>query len=227
MIQLRQIVDSTFLFYFPYLEPEDMTLDTLLQTSGKLQVLQQLVIPLIKTGHKVLIKTGHKVLIFSQFYNMLDLLEDWCELNSLNSLRIDGSIDNETRKEEIAKFNSKNDEHNVFLLSTRAAGLGINLVAADSVILFDSDWNPQVDLQAMDRCHRIGQDKPVIVYRLCCDNTIEHLILTRAANKRKLERFVIQMGGFNTLKKLELNEGSCLFSNFGLKPKNTNKEIIK
>lgn len=218
MIQLRQIVDSTFLFYFPYLEPEDMALDTLLQTSGKLQVLQQLVIPLINTGHKVL--------IFSQFYNMLDLLEDWCELNSLKSLRIDGSIDNETRKEEIAKFNSKKDEHTVFLLSTRAAGLGINLVAADSVILFDSDWNPQVDLQAMDRCHRIGQDKPVIVYRLCCDNTIEHLILTRAANKRKLERLVIQMGRFNTLKKLALNEGSFLGQNSGVKPKSTNKELV-
>ncbi|KAK5962885.1 putative ATPase PWA37_005339 [Arxiozyma heterogenica] len=218
MMQLRQIVDSTFLFYFPYLEPEEMTLEVLLQTSGKLQILQQLVIPLVKSGHKVL--------IFSQFYNMLDLLEDWCELNSLKSLRIDGSVDNETRKEEISKFNSTKDKHNVFLLSTRAAGLGINLVAADSVILFDSDWNPQVDLQAMDRCHRIGQDKPVIVYRLCCDNTIEHLILTRAANKRKLERLVIQMGRFNTLKKLALNEGSFLTQSAGIKPKSTNKELV-
>lgn len=218
MMQLRQIVDSTFLFYYPYLEPEDMTLETLLQTSGKLQILQQLVIPLVKSGHKVL--------IFSQFYNMLDLLEDWCELNLLKSLRIDGSIDNETRKEEISKFNSTKDKHNVFLLSTRAAGLGINLVAADSVILFDSDWNPQVDLQAMDRCHRIGQDKPVIIYRLCCDNTIEHLILTRAANKRKLERLVIQMGRFNTLKKLALNEGSFLSQSAGIKPKSTNKELV-
>ncbi|CAL9734058.1 uncharacterized ATP-dependent helicase Irc5p [Monosporozyma servazzii] len=216
MIQLRQIVDSTFLFYFPYLEPEELTLDVLLQTSGKLQVLQQLAIPLIKSGHKVL--------IFSQFYNMLDLLEDWCELNNLKPLRIDGSVDNETRKEEIEKFNSKEDKHNVFLLSTRAAGLGINLVAADSVILFDSDWNPQVDLQAMDRCHRIGQDRPVVVYRLCCDNTIEHLILTRAANKRKLERLVIQMGRFNTLKKLALNEGSFLGQ--AGRAKGTNKELV-
>ena len=87
-------------------------------------------------------------------------------------------------------------------MSTRAAGLGINLVGADTVVLFDSDWNPQVDLQAMDRCHRIGQESPVIVYRLCCDNTIEHVILTRAANKRNLERMVIQMGKFNNLKKI-------------------------
>ncbi|CCK72746.1 putative ATPase KNAG_0L01260 [Huiozyma naganishii CBS 8797] len=218
MIQLRQIVDSTFLFYFPYVEPEDLTLDALLQTSGKLQTLQKLAIPLIKKGHKVL--------IFSQFVNMLDLIEDWCELNLVESLRIDGSVDNETRKKDIENFNSPKGKHSVFLLSTRAAGLGINLVAADTVVLFDSDWNPQVDLQAMDRCHRIGQDKPVIVYRFCCDNTIEHVILTRAANKRRLERLVIQMGKFNTLKKLALNEGSFLQQSTGLTNKSTNKELV-
>lgn len=202
MMQLRQIVDSTFLFYFPYMQPEDLTLEMLLSTSGKLQVLQKLLPPLIKKGHKVL--------IFSQFIKMLDLIEDWCELNSLNALRIDGSVDNETRKAQISQFNSPKDQTNVFLLSTRAAGLGINLAVADTVVLFDSDWNPQVDLQAMDRCHRIGQVRPVIVYRLCCDNTVEHIILTRAASKRRLEKLVIQMGQFNTLRKLALNEKSFL-----------------
>ncbi|CCE61952.1 hypothetical protein TPHA_0B02800 [Tetrapisispora phaffii CBS 4417] len=202
MMQLRQIVDSTFLFYFPYLEPEELTLDILLQSSGKLQVLQKLAIPMIKKGHKIL--------IFSQFVNMLDLLEDWCDLNSIKSLRIDGTVDNDTRKEQIKLFDNPKDKHQVFLLSTRAAGLGINLVAADTVFIFDSDWNPQVDLQAMDRCYRIGQTKPVIVYRLCCDNTIEHIILTRAANKRMLERMVIQMGNFNKLKTLAMNERSFL-----------------
>ncbi|KAL3232943.1 putative ATP-dependent helicase IRC5 [Nakaseomyces bracarensis] len=220
MMQLRQIVDSTLLFYFPYIEPEELTLDFLLASSGKLQMLQKLVIPLIRKGHKVL--------IFSQFVNMLDLLEDWTELNDLKSLRIDGGVDNSTRKEYIEKFNDKNDKHQVFLLSTRAAGLGINLVAADTVILFDSDWNPQVDLQAMDRCHRIGQTKPVVVYRLCCDNTIEHVILTRAVNKRKLERMVIQMGKFNNLKKLALNERSFLQQRTGSSGNVTsNKELVQ
>lgn len=219
MMQLRQIVDSTYLFYFPYLEPEELTLDALLRTSGKLQTLQKLVVPLIKKGHKVL--------IFSQLVKMLDLLEDWCDLNSLKSLRIDGSVDNETRKEGIEKFNSEGDGHMVYLLSTRAAGLGINLTAADTVVIFDSDWNPQVDLQAMDRCHRIGQNKPVIIYRLCCDNTIEHVILTRASNKRKLERMVIQMGRFNSLKKLAFNEGSFLKQSGGISSKSTNKELVK
>lgn len=220
MMQLRQIVDSTLLFYFPYIEPEELTLDYLLASSGKLQMLQKLVIPLIKKGHKVL--------IFSQFVNMLDLLEDWTELNSLESLRIDGTVDNATRKESIEKFNDINDKTQVFLLSTRAAGLGINLVAADTVVLFDSDWNPQVDLQAMDRCHRIGQTKPVIVYRLCCDNTIEHVILTRAVNKRKLERMVIQMGRFNNLKKLAMNERSFLQQSTGKGSMITsNKELVQ
>ncbi|EDO15396.1 hypothetical protein Kpol_1063p6 [Vanderwaltozyma polyspora DSM 70294] len=219
MMQLRQIVDSTFLFYFPYLNPEEMTLDVLLQTSGKLQTMQDLILPLVKKKHKVL--------VFSQFTNMLDLLEDWCELNSLESFRIDGTIDSESRKEQIEQFNKPGDKHNIFLLSTRAAGLGINLIAADTVVLFDSDWNPQVDLQAMDRCYRIGQIKPVVVYRLCCDNTVEHVILTRAANKRKLEKMVIQMGRFNTLKKLALNEGSFLGQQFGNSNKVSNKDLVQ
>lgn len=221
MMQLRQVVDSTFLFFFPYLKPEDMTLEMLLSTSGKLQVLQQLVPPLIEKGHKVL--------IFSQFIKMLDLIEDWCDLNSLNALRIDGSVDNEARKAQLSQFNKPKDQTNVFLLSTRAAGLGINLAVADTVVLFDSDWNPQVDLQAMDRCHRIGQTKPVIVYRLCCDNTVEHIILTRAASKRRLEKLVIQMGQFNTLRKLALNEKSFLqqpaTNSHG--QRSTNKELFQ
>ena len=155
-----------------------------------------------------------------------DRIEDWCDLNSFASFRIDGSVNNETRKAQLEKFNSSKDKHKIFLLSTRAAGLGINLVGADTVVLFDSDWNPQVDLQAMDRCHRIGQESPVIVYRLCCDNTIEHVILTRAANKRNLERMVIQMGKFNSLKKLALNEGSFLKANkVGVNV--TNKDLVQ
>lgn len=218
MMQLRQIIDSTYLFYFPYLHPEDLSLENLLKTSGKLQVLQKLIPPLISKGHKVL--------IYSQFVNMLDLLEDWCDLNLFETFRIDGSVNNETRKAQLEKFNNSNDKHNIFLLSTRAAGLGINLVGADTVVLFDSDWNPQVDLQAMDRCHRIGQETPVIVYRLCCDNTIEHVILTRAANKRNLERMVIQMGKFNNLKRLALNEGSFLKTN-KVSANVTNKDLVQ
>ncbi|CAG99218.1 putative ATPase [Kluyveromyces lactis] len=223
MIQLRQIVNSTYLFYFPLLEPTDLTLENLLKTSGKLQVLQKLV--------PELIKKKHKVLIFSQFVSMLDLIEDWSELNNFISCRIDGSMQNNSRKEQIEEFSKKGSKANLFLLSTRAAGLGINLTAADSVIIFDSDWNPQVDLQAMDRAHRIGQTKPVIVYRLYCDNTIENVIMTRAVNKRKLEKLVIQMGKFNTLKKLAFNEQTFLKMNGSSLATTTkqsaNKELVK
>ncbi|SCU78266.1 LAFA_0A05776g1_1 [Lachancea sp. 'fantastica'] len=202
MVQLRQIVDSTLLFFFPLVDPSQLTLELLLKTSGKLQVLQQLVPPLIQNKHKVL--------IFTQFVTMLDLLEDWCELNNIKPCRIDGSMDNETRQGHIDGFNDPKGSFDVFLISTRAGGLGINLTAADSVVLFDSDWNPQVDLQAMDRTHRIGQTAPVVVYRLCCDNTVEHVILTRAASKRRLEKMVIQMGKFNNLKRLAGSEQSFI-----------------
>lgn len=220
LMQLRQIVDSTYTMYFPFLEESDMTLDELLKTSGKLQVLQKL--------STRLISNGHKILIFSQFAKVLDLLEDWVELNNFKCCRIDGTIKNEDRKEEIEKFNDPKGKYNIFLLSTRSGGLGINLTAADSVVIFDSDWNPQVDLQAMDRSHRIGQDKPVIVYRFFCDKTIENLILTRAYNKRRLEKLVIQMGHFNNLKKLALNEKSFLqtSANNAKRNKISNKELV-
>ncbi|SCU78509.1 LADA_0A05974g1_1 [Lachancea dasiensis] len=222
MIQLRQIVDSTVLFFFPLIDPDQLTLDFLLRSSGKLQILQQLV--------PRLVQKGHKVLIFSQFVTMLDLLEDWCELNNFLACRIDGSMDNETRQKHINQFNDDKKPFKIFLISTRAGGLGINLTAADSVVLFDSDWNPQVDLQAMDRTHRIGQKKPVVVYRLCCDNTVEHVILTRAASKRRLEKMVIQMGKFSNLKRLAGNDQSFITGTtpgHGHQTSTSSKELMK
>ncbi|SCV01648.1 LAMI_0G12816g1_1 [Lachancea mirantina] len=218
MMQLRQIVDSTLLFFFPYMNAEDMTLKQLLKVSGKLQILQQLV--------PNLIQKGHKVLIFTQFVTMLDLLQDWCELNDFAACRLDGSMNNEERQEQINLFNDKKRSYSVFLISTRAGGLGINVSSADSVIIFDSDWNPQVDLQAMDRAHRIGQSKPVIVYRLCCDKTVEHVVLTRAAGKRNLEKMVIQMGNFTTLKKMAKGERGLANIPGATSSSSSNKELV-
>ena len=101
------------------------------------------------------------------------------------------------RQDNIDRFN-ETEECNVFLLSTRAGGLGINLTAADTCIIYDSDWNPQADLQAQDRCHRIGQTKPVIVYRLVTAKTIDERIVERAAAKRKLEKMVIHNKKFKS-----------------------------
>lgn len=142
---------------------------------------------------------GHKVLLFSQFKMQLDILEDYCrELRGWNVCRIDGSVSQESRREQIRDFNN-DPAYNIFLLSTRAGGQGINLASADTVILFDSDFNPQQDLQAQDRCHRIGQSRPVIVYRLATRGTVEESLLLSADAKRRLEKLVIKKGGFKSM----------------------------
>lgn len=103
--------------------------------------------------------------------NLLDIFEDYCHLRAYSYCRIDGSTDMKSREDQIEAF-MNTDQHFLFLLSTRAGGLGINLTAADTVILYDSDFNPQMDLQAMDRAYRIGQKKFVKVYRLITENTV-------------------------------------------------------
>lgn len=162
-------------------------LRALRKCSGKLDLLDRM-LPILK-------KDGHKCLIFSQMTRMLDILEDYLELSGYKYCRIDGSIPREERQNMIDRFN--NDEsYFCFLLSTRAGGLGINLTSADTVIIYDSDWNPQMDLQAQDRCHRIGQTKPVVVFRLITANSIESKILKKANAKLKLERLVIHKERF-------------------------------
>lgn len=142
---------------------------------------------------------NHKVILFSQFSKQLDILEDWASvLHSWPVCRIDGAVKATDRAAQIEAFNSRSD-HRLFLLSTRAGGLGINLTAADTVILYDSDWNPQQDLQAQDRAHRIGQTRPVIVYRLATKGTIEQTLLEKADGKRRLEKLVIQKDKFRSL----------------------------
>lgn len=195
MMQLRLICDSPYLFYFPWEHQADID-NRLVKNSGKMQMLEQITDQLFEKEKR----DNHKLLIFSQFTKMLDLIEDWAEYKQIKCSRIDGNVGQEDREEEIYSFNN-DPKHKIFLLSTRAGGLGINLVAADTVILFDSDWNPQVDLQAMDRVHRLGQTRPVVVYRFATANTAEQILLSRADSKRKLEKVVIQMGKFESLKK--------------------------
>ncbi|CAL5223570.1 g6105 [Coccomyxa viridis] len=161
--------------------------EVLVQQCGKLQLLDRLLTAL-KAG-------GHKVLIFSQMTKMLDLLDTYLEQLGHTSARIDGSIKWEDRQAAIKNFNEGSDIF-CFLLSTRAGGLGINLTAADTVIIYDSDWNPHQDLQAMDRCHRIGQQKPVLVLRLATSHSVEGRLLKRARSKLALERLVIKKGAF-------------------------------
>ena len=113
------------------------------------------------------------MLIFSQMSRVLDILEDYCYFRDYEYCRIDGSTSHEDRIEAIDEYNAPDSEKFIFLLTTRAGGLGINLTSADIVILYDSDWNPQADLQAMDRAHRIGQKKQVKVFRFVTEKLLK------------------------------------------------------
>ncbi|EKD18619.1 uncharacterized protein L3040_002046 [Drepanopeziza brunnea f. sp. 'multigermtubi'] len=189
LMQLRLACNSPHNFYNPW--PEDRQVDeTLVTASGKMLLLDRLL--------KFLFKRGHKVLIFSQFKTQLDLIQDYAqELREWIVCRIDGSVSQEERQRQIREFN-ENPDFKLFLLSTRAGGQGINLASADSVILFDSDWNPQQDLQAQDRAHRIGQKNPVIIYRLATKNTVEEALLLNADAKRRLEKLVIKKADYKS-----------------------------
>ncbi|KAK4410230.1 ATP-dependent DNA helicase DDM1 [Sesamum angolense] len=137
-----------------------------------------------------------KVLIFSQWTKILDIMDYYFSEKGFEVCRIDGRVNLAERRRQIEEFNDVDSNYRIFLLSTRAGGLGINLTAADTCILYDSDWNPQMDLQAMDRCHRIGQTKPVHVYRLATAQSVEGRVLKRAFSKLKLEHVVIGKGQF-------------------------------
>ena len=159
----------------------------LVEQCGKFRLLDRIM--------KKLRQRGHKTLIFSQMTKMLDLIESYFEQQGSRVCRIDGSVAWQERKEQMDAFNT-DPSVDIFLLSTRAGGLGINLTAADTVIIYDSDWNPHQDMQAMDRCHRIGQTKPVHVLRLATAHSVEGKMLSRANSKLALEKLVITKGNF-------------------------------
>ncbi|KAL6522407.1 Pharynx and intestine in excess protein 1 [Orobanche minor] len=147
---------------------------------------------------------GHRALIFTQMTKMLDVLEAFINLYGYTYMRLDGSTQPEERQTLMQRFNT-NPKIFLFILSTRSGGVGINLVGADTVIFYDSDWNPAMDQQAQDRCHRIGQTREVHIYRLISESTIEENILKKAKQKRALDDLVIQSGSYNTefFKKLD------------------------
>ena len=143
---------------------------------------------------KKLREQGHRVLIFSQMTKMLDLLEDFLDGIGVKYERIDGGITGSLRQEAIDRFNSPGAKQMVFLLSTRAGGLGINLATADTVIIYDSDWNPHNDIQAFSRAHRIGQQSKVMIYRFVTRNTVEERVTQVAKKKMMLTHLVVQPG---------------------------------
>ena len=189
VMQLRKCCNHPYLFE----GVEDKTLppfgDHLVTNCGKMRVLDKLLMRL--KGQ------GSRVLIFSQMTRVLDILEDYCQYRAdenFHYCRIDGSTSGGDRQDAIDAFNRPNSDRFIFLLSTRAGGLGINLQTADIVVIFDSDWNPQADLQAMDRAHRIGQRKEVKVFRFVTQDSIEEKVVERAELKLQMDFAVIQSG---------------------------------
>uniref|UniRef100_A0A8C6KL88 SNF2 related chromatin remodeling ATPase 5 n=1 Tax=Nothobranchius furzeri TaxID=105023 RepID=A0A8C6KL88_NOTFU len=186
LMQLRKCCNHPYLFDGAEPGPPYTTDLHLVVNGGKMVVLDKL-LPKIK-------EQGSRVLIFSQMTRVLDILEDYCMWKNYEYCRLDGQTPHEERQISINAYNEPNSTKFIFMLSTRAGGLGINLATADVVILYDSDWNPQVDLQAMDRAHRIGQQKQVRVYRFITENTVEERIVERAEMKLRLDSIVIQQG---------------------------------
>ncbi|KAL1372557.1 hypothetical protein HN51_002684 [Arachis hypogaea] len=185
-MQLRKCCNHPYLFQGAEPGPPYTTGDHLVTNAGKMVLLDKL-LPKLK-------ERDSRVLIFSQMTRLLDILEDYLMFRGYQYCRIDGNTGGEDRDASIEAFNKPGSEKFVFLLSTRAGGLGINLATADVVILYDSDWNPQVDLQAQDRAHRIGQKKEVQVFRFCTEYTIEEKVIERAYKKLALDALVIQQG---------------------------------
>ncbi|CAB4406668.1 unnamed protein product [Rhizophagus irregularis] len=186
VMQLRKCCNHPYLFDGAEPGPPYTTDEHLVDNAGKMIVLDKLL--------KRLKAQGSRVLLFSQMSRVLDILEDYCIFRGYEYCRIDGQTKQDERVSAIDEYNAPGSSKFIFLLTTRAGGLGINLTSADIVILYDSDWNPQVDLQAQDRAHRIGQTKQVYVFRFVTENAIEEKVLERAAQKLRLDQLVIQQG---------------------------------
>ncbi|XP_034267055.1 chromodomain-helicase-DNA-binding protein 1-like isoform X1 [Pantherophis guttatus] len=185
LIQLRKCVAHPYLFIG--IEPEPFVIgDHLIEASGKLNLLDKLL--------SFLYDGKHRVLLFSQLTQMLDILQDYMDYRGYSYERLDGSVRGEER--HLAINNFAQQPIFVFLLSTKAGGVGINLTAADTVIFVDSDFNPQNDVQAAARAHRIGQKKPVKIIRLIGRDTVEEIIYRRAISKLQLTNTVIEGGQF-------------------------------
>ena len=170
----------------------ELYIEKLISSSGKINFV-----------HKALEKfkkENKKVLIFSQFTDILRLMEEYLAFYGIKNYKIDGSTKARDRQIYIDKFNNNPNEFEVFLLSTKAGGLGINLTSASVVIIFDSDWNPQNDIQAIARAHRIGQTQEVSVFRLISKKTYESEMFERASKKLGLDQAILLTNNNNTSK---------------------------
>ncbi|GAW22388.1 hypothetical protein ANO14919_119250 [Xylariales sp. No.14919] len=191
IMQLRKLCNHPFVFdeVENQMNPMNTSNDLLWRTAGKFELLDR-ILPKYKA-------TGHRVLMFFQMTAIMDIMEDFLRFRGIQYLRLDGTTKSEDRSDLLKTFNAPDSPYFMFLLSTRAGGLGLNLQTADTVIIYDSDWNPHQDLQAQDRAHRIGQKNEVRILRLISSNSVEEKILERARYKLDLDGKVIQAGRFD------------------------------
>ncbi|WRT63636.1 uncharacterized protein IL334_000559 [Kwoniella shivajii] len=191
LMQLRKICNHPYVFREV---DEDFTVgnttdEQIIRVSGKFELLDRIL--------PKLFSTGHKVLMFFQMTEIMTIVSDFFEFRGWKYCRLDGSTKADDRQTLLSTFNDPNSPYQIFILSTRAGGLGLNLQSADTVIIYDTDWNPHADLQAQDRAHRIGQKKEVRVLRLISSGTVEELVLARAQQKLAIDGKVIQAGKFD------------------------------
>ncbi|CRL05181.1 CLUMA_CG018148, isoform A [Clunio marinus] len=204
-IHLRKCTNHPYLFEGAEPGPPFVVGQHLVDNCGKLKILDQLL--------PRLLAERSRILIFSQMTRMLDILEDYCFMREYEYYRLDGNTSHIDRTNMIADFDSNNSQKFIFMLSTRSGGLGINLTAADVVIIYDADWNPQMDLQAMARAHRIGQKKQVRVFKFITEDSVDERMLESAELKLLLDKLVIQNGITmnNSSTELETDENVQVF----------------
>lgn len=191
IMQLRKLCNHPFVFdeVENQMNPANVSNDLLWRTAGKFELLDR-ILPKYQA-------TGHRVLMFFQMTAIMDIMEDYLRYRGIQYLRLDGTTKSEDRSDLLRDFNRPDSPYFIFLLSTRAGGLGLNLQTADTVIIYDSDWNPHQDLQAQDRAHRIGQKNEVRILRLISSTSVEEKILERARFKLDMDGKVIQAGRFD------------------------------
>merc|ERR1719429_1085694 len=197
IMQLRKLCNHPFMFqhieeaYAKHIgsATDIITGPDIYRSSGKFELLDR-ILPKLK-------ESGHRVLMFCQMTQCMTIIEDYFHFKGYKFMRLDGMTKADDRADMLKEFNAPDSEYFIFILSTRAGGLGLNLQTADTVIIFDSDWNPHQDLQAQDRAHRIGQKNEVRVLRLMVVNSVEERILAAARYKLNMDEKVIQAGMFN------------------------------
>ncbi|CAI2338686.1 unnamed protein product [Caenorhabditis sp. 36 PRJEB53466] len=185
LMALREVTNHPYML--PAAEPVGppfVTDETIVSSSGKMMVLDKML--------EKFQAEGSRCLIFSQFTMMLDILEDYAIWKQIKYSRFDGTTMNDERFDKVREFNAEGSDTFMFLMSTRAGGLGINLATADVVVIYDSDWNPQMDFQAIARAHRIGQKKQVRVFRLISEGTVDDYMMRTNEHKVRLGGVVIQ-----------------------------------